>query len=362
MSNTTVLTRKLTFTDLQYQQFNVSGPWRAYFPEADQPFTVELDTGIVFKTSVDSTNPRLRGERDTATDWYQQHRLKQGDSIYLEVLEPGRRYRLSAHLPKGTDAASALPPMKSETAPKPTRVAPTHTISAKTEAVSADDGRPVLSKTLTLTDRNYNLLSIARELKEYFPEPGVPFSILFDTDEELETTRDSLGRVREGFGQLRNWYDHHQLAVGDTIYIEVLKLNQRYRLSVELPTGTALTAEYKPAARPRRTSNEPAHSLPEIKPKRSRGRPLKNQMSEKSNDGRYALFDQEIRSIHDYLDGRTGHRPSNEQLCDWVQFCYRFELYQEGHELFALVNSVEVNAWYFDRTKKLATICKMKAG
>jgi hypothetical protein len=78
--------------------------------------------------------------------------------------------------------------------------------------------------------------------------------------------------------------------------------------------------------------------------------------------GPFALVEREIKLIRDFLGGRTVHRPSNEQLCDWVQFCYRFEMYSEGCDLFALVNSSDVNSWYYERTKKLATICRMKAG
>jgi hypothetical protein len=73
------------------------------------------------------------------------------------------------------------------------------------------------------------------------------------------------------------------------------------------------------------------------------------------------LVARQAKEIRDFLAGRTERRPSDVQLCDWVQFCYSFELYAEGGDLFALVNPVDVHPWHLDRTKKLAQICKLKA-
>jgi hypothetical protein len=95
---------------------------------------------------------------------------------------------------------------------------------------------------------------------------------------------------------------------------------------------------------------------------RRRGRPPKATSNAGAvPDGRYAILDQEIKVIQDYLAGRKSHIPTSEQLCDWVQFCYRFEMFQEGRDLFALVNPAEVNPWYFERAKKFAAICKMRS-
>lgn len=73
------------------------------------------------------------------------------------------------------------------------------------------------------------------------------------------------------------------------------------------------------------------------------------------------LMIQQVSKITNFLDGRSNVRPSDEQLCDWVNFCYSFELYEEGHDLFRLVVGDGVNPWYLERTRKLAKICGLRA-
>jgi len=78
-------------------------------------------------------------------------------------------------------------------------------------------------------------------------------------------------------------------------------------------------------------------------------------------NGYYAMLDREIAAIRAFLQGRSDHRPSDEKLCDWVQFCYLFEMYTEGRNLFALVSPDAINPWYLERTRKIARICTLKA-
>ena len=73
------------------------------------------------------------------------------------------------------------------------------------------------------------------------------------------------------------------------------------------------------------------------------------------------LLFQKIQEVENFLDGRTASRPSDVQLCDWVNFCYAFEMYAQGAELFRLVARENVNEWYFERTRKLAKVCEMQA-
>lgn len=75
----------------------------------------------------------------------------------------------------------------------------------------------------------------------------------------------------------------------------------------------------------------------------------------------HAILEQEIKAIRDCLQGRTGIQTSSEKLCDWVNFCYTFELYVEGDEIFSLVDKNEVQPWYYERTKKIAKICEMRS-
>lgn len=74
----------------------------------------------------------------------------------------------------------------------------------------------------------------------------------------------------------------------------------------------------------------------------------------------HAIADAQIDAIWNFLHGSAA-RPSDERLCDWVHFCYEFQLYHEGRDIFALVNSERVNSWYYDRARRLAKVCTMKA-
>lgn len=73
------------------------------------------------------------------------------------------------------------------------------------------------------------------------------------------------------------------------------------------------------------------------------------------------LVMEQIRRIEKFLEGRSDVRASDEQLCDWVNFCYSFEMYPEGRDLFRLVAADGVNPWYFERTRKMAKICELRA-
>jgi hypothetical protein len=76
--------------------------------------------------------------------------------------------------------------------------------------------------------------------------------------------------------------------------------------------------------------------------------------------GAHAVLDAQIAAVRDFLNGR-GTRPSDERLCDWVNFCYEFGLYREGNSLFRLIDPSQVNNWYYERTKRLARVCALKA-
>lgn len=78
------------------------------------------------------------------------------------------------------------------------------------------------------------------------------------------------------------------------------------------------------------------------------------------NKEAHALLDQEINHIHEYLNGRS-NRPSDELLCEWVHFCYKFQLFREGVQLFELIDPSAVEAWPYDRAKRLAKVCRIRS-
>jgi len=79
------------------------------------------------------------------------------------------------------------------------------------------------------------------------------------------------------------------------------------------------------------------------------------------SNSKYVILDKEIETIKEYLSGNKNIQPTAEKLCDWVQFCYYFEMYYEATEIFSLVEVKEVNSWYYERTKKIAKVCGKKA-
>ncbi len=90
--------------------------------------------------------------------------------------------------------------------------------------------------------------------------------------------------------------------------------------------------------------------------------PANSHTRRKSNQNirQYLIIDQEITTIRNFLSGHLVQSPSNEKLCDWIYLCYLLEIYREASELFTLLESVDVNPWYYERTKKIVRICEQK--
>lgn len=75
----------------------------------------------------------------------------------------------------------------------------------------------------------------------------------------------------------------------------------------------------------------------------------------------YQILDREVEQVRSFLEGRSDYRPTDEKICDWIQFCYLFELNAEGRDLFKLLAHDDVNPWYLERTRKFAKICELRA-
>lgn len=104
------------------------------------------------------------------------------------------------------------------------------------------------------------------------------------------------------------------------------------------------------------------HVTPASIPRTAKETTLRRQTrSQENHNYQQQLLFQKIQEVENFLDGRTASRPSDEQLCDWINLCYAFEMYAQGAELFRLVARENVNEWYFERTRKLAKICALRA-
>jgi excisionase family DNA binding protein len=70
------------------------------------------------------------------------------------------------------------------------------------------------------------------------------------------------------------------------------------------------------------------------------------------------LVTRKITEIRSFLAGSPGTRPSSETICYWVWFCYEFELYQEGAELFRKINEDAILRDLFVLTRQLGLACE----
>ena len=75
----------------------------------------------------------------------------------------------------------------------------------------------------------------------------------------------------------------------------------------------------------------------------------------------HVILDNEVNGIQLFLNGQSPISPQGEKLCDWIFFCYTFGMYRQGKDLFALIDSEEVNPWYYERTRKIARLCELRA-
>lgn len=73
------------------------------------------------------------------------------------------------------------------------------------------------------------------------------------------------------------------------------------------------------------------------------------------------LTDKTARQIVSYLEVSSGNVPTDDELCEWIEFCYNNGLFLEGSELFCHMNENKVDPEAFKKAKKIAKICKLKS-
>lgn len=69
-----------------------------------------------------------------------------------------------------------------------------------------------------------------------------------------------------------------------------------------------------------------------------------------------------LDEIHAFLNGRTNTPPRSDIICDWIHFCYEFELHREAASLLKYVREDEVDSGYYRRAKKWAEASQVKLG
>lgn len=137
------------------------------------------------------------------------------------------------------------------------------------------------------------------------------------------------------------------------------------RLGIELPSGIVrehdeqVALEITYARQLGRFIQITYRSLMELQAQRPNNKPKKYDFKNVAQP-QIQLLVTRLDSIRQVLNGSMA-TPSDEVLCDWVHFCYDFELYKEGQMLFTFVTTDQVNPWYYERTKKLARLCSIRA-
>lgn len=118
--------------------------------------------------------------------------------------------------------------------------------------------------------------------------------------------------------------------------------------------------EVQTSRRPREPKKVPSHTSTIARKTKESSESLRMGEAASSSSGARSMLDRQQKDIRAFLQGRAS-RPSDEVLCDWVQFCYTIEAFEEGYELFNLVVPGAVNDWLYGRTKKLAQVCRIRA-
>jgi hypothetical protein len=73
----------------------------------------------------------------------------------------------------------------------------------------------------------------------------------------------------------------------------------------------------------------------------------------------HARVDRILSDIQHFLSGRVT-RPSDEQICEWMQFCYSIELYMEVTELFNTITQDAIESDIYRRVQRLARAARLR--
>ena len=65
-----------------------------------------------------------------------------------------------------------------------------------------------------------------------------------------------------------------------------------------------------------------------------------------------------IKEIKAFLTGDSQIAPTPEKICQWVDYCYLFEMHEDGARLFSKVPQNSIPEELYRRTKKIADACQ----
>jgi len=135
-------------------------------------------------------------------------------------------------------------------------------------------------------------------------------------------------------------------TMASLIYVDINRKRHDSRFIKSSPGQFGLNPDYKN----RTTGGE-----------KNKKNPQQENLNWKSRDNKviHEVLELEIASLRRFLSGANMPTPSSEKICDWINFCYLLRLYREGIELFSYVDPIDVNDWYYERTKKIAKLCNI---
>lgn len=64
--------------------------------------------------------------------------------------------------------------------------------------------------------------------------------------------------------------------------------------------------------------------------------------------------------IKRYLAGDSAGKPTDEKSCQWVEFCYRNEMFKEATDIFLKIDDSSVDKELWRKTKRIAEMCQLK--
>jgi hypothetical protein len=68
------------------------------------------------------------------------------------------------------------------------------------------------------------------------------------------------------------------------------------------------------------------------------------------------------RVIAQFLDGRLNRAPTGPEIYEWIQFCYKHELYKEGLQLFGVLDESSMPSDAYKKIKKIVEVCRIRMG
>lgn len=72
-------------------------------------------------------------------------------------------------------------------------------------------------------------------------------------------------------------------------------------------------------------------------------------------------FQYKKAQVRRFLDKTLSRTPTQQEICDWIKFCYENKLYKDGWQLFKSVDENLLSLETYKKTKKIADVCKIKS-